>query len=342
MYKRNVMNVLLDIHHHDLFRSLYLLFRKRLRFNVYLPYGMEWNSLYNYANYPNIDTVKQYLLSIKHWVNIAEDMPDLQFLTIDEYKDINIDIAVASLLENAMVFHNINNIFDKKTKNIIQVGNNFPANQIDGFGKNLMSSSAVVYELSCIKNKIFYHQEFDVNLFSPPDKCNNIKSVYSIQHQFGEGIPPYTLDFELFKTLKNVLPEFCFKCFGLGGDGGVITNIPKEISEIIKNCGFIFHVKPQGDGYGYIYHNAYACGKPVIYKSEYLFYNDIKMTPMLLFDDQTSIDLSKMSIESASDKILNMTNDYENVTKSVINKFKSISNFDYEFVYIKKFIEDLI
>lgn len=335
------MNVLLDIHHHDLFRSLYLLFRKRFGFNVFIPYGMEWNTLHNYANYPSIDTVKQYLVGVKHWINIANDLNDLKFLTLEEFKDIDMDICVASLMENLQVYHDLNKSFDKKSKIVVQVGNNFPVSCIDNLGRNLMSSSTVVYNLSSIKHKIFYHQEFDTSFFKPPEFLPDIKSVYSLQHYFGQGIPPYELDFKLFNTLKNKMPDFCYTCFGLGGDGGDIVGIPKEVSDVIKRCGFIFHVKPQGDGYGHIYHNAFGCGKPVIYKSEYLYYNDIPMTPTLLFDDDTSIDLSRLNVDEAVNKILNMSNQYEHVTKMVYDKFKSVVNFDEEFVNIKKFVENL-
>lgn len=335
------MNVLLDIHHHDLFRSLYLLFNKRFGFNVYVPYGMEWNTDHGYANYPVIDTVKQYLLGVKHWINIAGDLNEVNFLTLDEYKDIKMDITVASLMENVKVFHDLNILYNKDSKNIVQVGNNFPVNCIDAFSKNLMSSSTVVYKLSSISHKIFYHQEFDTNFFKPSDFVSNVNSVYSLQHYFGQGVPPYELDFRLFNELKNRMPDFCYKCFGLGGDGGDICGIPEKISNVVKNCGFIFHVKPQGDGYGHIYHNAFSCGKPVIYKSKYLFYNDIPMTPMLLFDEDTSVDLSVLDVDSAVRKITRMSSDYIRTTEKVHNKFKSVVNFDEEFVFIKKFIEDL-
>lgn len=335
------MNVLLDIHHHDLFRSLYFLFKKRLNFNIYIPYGMEWNDVYNYANYPNISTTEQYLVGIKSWLNIANDLNDVRFITLDEYKDIQIDISVASLLENIKPFCDLSKTFNKKTKNIIQVGNNFPPNCIDELGKNLMSSSTVLFKLSSIKHKIFYHQEFDTNLFRPDYKLSNVKSVYSLQHYFGTGIPPFELDFKIFNILKRIMPDFSYKCFGIGGDAGDVVGIPQKISDVIKNCGFMFHVKPQGDGYGYIYHNSYACGKPVIYKSEYLFYNDIPMTPMMLFDEKTSIDLSKLTMDEVVEKIIIMSNDYENVSNIVHNKFKSVVNFDEQFEQIKCFIENL-
>ena len=335
------MNVLLDIHHHDLFRSLYILFKKRFGFNVYIPTGLDWNTYFNYAPYPQIDTVKQYLVGIESWINIGNDVPDVKFLTLDEYKDIKIDISVASLLENNLVFFELNKKFDKKTKHITQVGNNFPVNLIDHIGKNLLSSSSVVYELSNIKHKIFYHQEFDLECFYP-EIPKNAQTIYSFQHYFGSGCQPFTEDYRLFNQLKNEMMTYSFKCYGQSGDGGNITNIPDQFSKIMRNCGFVFHTKPTGDGYGHIYHNAYACGKPVIYKSKYLKYNQFNMTPMMLFSEETSIDLSKLTINQCIHKIIEMTNSYSYTSEKVSNRFKEVVNFENEFQNINKFITNLV
>lgn len=335
------MNVLLDLHHHDLFRSLYILFHRRLGANIYLPKGLEWNTKHNLYKYPSIDTVKQYLTTAEGWLNFGFDLPNVRFLTLDEYKDIDMDISVASLLDNIFSMAEINKTYGKKTKEIIQVGNNFPAYIIDEVGKNLLSSSTVVYHHSAIKNKIFYHQEFDTSLFTVPE-IYNPKRVYSFQHFFATGCPPFQKDLPLYKKLKEDLSDFDFRCYGLDGEYGCIHNTPTDISSAVKESGFIFHVKPQGDGFGHIYHNAYACGKPVIYKSEYLYFNEIPMTPVMLFDDETSIDLSKLSIESAGKKIRQFSENYSEITQKVFRKFKTVVDYDMEFSYIQKFIENLV
>lgn len=336
------MNVLLDVHHHDLFRSLYILFHNRLKCKIFVPFGMEWHTKTKYANYPNIDTVKQYIVNIKDWLNIGNDLTDVQFISFEEYLDIDIDIHIASLLENVIVFKSLIEKYKPKSKLIIQVGNNFLVSIIDDLGDNLLSSSKVVFELSKIKNKIFYHQEFDTNLFEFKLPTCNVKSINSFQHFFGTGCSPYEKDYEIFKKLKTDMIDFDFKCFGIGGEFGPIRGTPTDMSLEIKNSGFIFHMKPQGDGYGHIYHNAYACGKPVIYKSKYLKYNNFEMTPLLLFDDSTSIDMSKLNIDSTKSKIIEFSNNYTEISKLVYFKFKQVVNFDLEFEQIKIFIENLI
>lgn len=332
------MNILIDIHHHDLFRSLNLLFYNRLGYQIYIPYGLDWNTHFKYANYNNINVIHQYLIHVKEWLNVGADLSNVKFLTLEEYKDINIDIHIASITDNILPFLEVSKKYNKKTKHIFQVGNNFDVSIIDNIVSNLLSSSTLVYELSNIKNKCFYHQEFDLNCFKPYNSCENIKSVYSIQHYFGTGMNPYTKDYELFLKLKNELPSFDFACYGAGNEKGSIVNIPKHMGEFYRNTGFIFHVKPQGDGYGHIYHNSYACGKPVIYKSEYLH----RMTPMMLFDEDTSIDLSALNVQQTVDKIQFFANNYSDISTKVYTKFKQVVDFDQEFYNIQKFLFNLI
>lgn len=335
------MNVLLDIHHHDLFRSLYILFYTRLKYNIYVPCGLDWNTEYKYADYKNENTISQYLIEVKNWLNCGNDVPNVTFITLEEYKNIKINIHVSSLLENAIVFKKLIADFHPYSKHIIQVGNNFPVECIDHIGKNLLSSSTVVYNKSKIKNKLFYHQEFDTNLFCLPINIINPYTVNSFQHYFGIGMIPYEKDYDEFKTLKKLMPNFKYTCFGLEGDGGCIPGIPTCMSNAIKESGFIYHVKPQGDGFGHIYHNAIACGKPVIYRSEYLMSNEVKMTPLLLFNDKNSIDLSVLSHDEAKDKINYFAENYEDISKKIYDEFKNIINFDLEFENIKKFINNL-
>lgn len=333
------MNVLVDVHHHDLFRSLYFLFRNRLKFNFYVPYGIEWNRKYKINQYPNEITINQYLVSCKNWININKDISDVNFLKLEEFGDINIDIIVSSLFTNIIPFLNLTKDYDKKrTKHIIQCGNNFHPSLIDAIGKNLLSSSMVVYQLSKISNKVFYHQEFDLTKFCPPKSNYNPCSVYSFQHGFGTGKHPFLNDYNLFINLKEKLNNFDFRCYGHGGEYRSVFNI----WDFIRESGFIFHVKPQGDGYGHICHNSMACGKPIIYKSEYLIRYGIKMTCMLLFDDEVSVDMSHSSVDNIVKKIKYMSEDYDQVSKKVYDKFKNVVDFDAEFVKINKFVENLL
>lgn len=335
------MKVLIDIHHHDLFRSLYYLFNNRFNFDIYVPYGLEWNIQHSIAKYDHEDVVRQYLVEVKDWINICGSMGNIKFLTVEEYKNINIDIHVSTLLSNIRPFDDLIKHYQPKSKHIIQVGNNFPSELIDSIGKNLLSSSIVVYKLSKIRHKLFYHQEFDTNLFKP--EHNKIKNtIKSFQHYFGTGCAPFQKDFKYFCELKNSMENFNFSCHGNGGDAGNISSIPTMISDAVKNTGFIYHVKPQGDGYGFIYHTAIACGIPIIYKSEYLMYNDIKMTPLLFLDNSDLfVDLSIMSNEQVIRKINHIYNNYDDISDRIYRKFNAEIDFDSEFVKIKKFVENL-
>lgn len=313
-------------------------------FKIYVPFGIDWYNKFKYANYNNnnIDVAHQYLTHIKNWINFADDLSNVNFLTLEEYGDIDLDIHLSSNSENIPSFLSISEKYDKKTKHIFHAGNNFPTSIIDGYINNLISSSTIVYESSKIKNKCFHHQEFDLNFFKPRLPCPNINSIYSIQHYFKKDMHPFKNDYLLFLKIKNSFPSFDISCYGAGTERGPITNSPQKMSEFYKNTGFIFHVKPQGDGYGHIYHNSYACGKPVIYKSEYLKSNGKEMTPMMLFDEDTSIDLSLLNLHDVINKINFFKDNYSDVSSKVYKKFKSIVDFDKEYDIIKKFINNLV
>jgi hypothetical protein len=66
------------------------------------------------------------------------------------------------------------------------------------------------------------------------------------------------------------------------------------------------------------------------------------MTPMFLFDIDTSIDLSKLSDSEVVDKIKKFSENYNDVSEKVYTKFTSVVNFDEEYLKISKFIENLI
>ncbi len=332
------MNVFLDFHHHDLFRSLYFLFHKRLGFTLYIPYGMEWRMEHGLYPYPDMETSRQFLVSVRHTVNIYGDLPNVRMISPDEFKDIKIDLMVSTLPSHLVAMKSLAEGYQTASKHILQTGNNVVPHTIDPLVKNLLSSSWLVYNTSTISHKLFYHQEFDTTRFCPPVTMENPKSVYSLTHGFGTGCSPFTEDYSIFCSMKDRLSDFEFRCYGHGGEYGSAPDVAK----VIREAGFIFHTKPQGDGYGHIYHNASACGKPVIYKSSYLTKYGIPMTPALLFDDETSVDLSRLSIDAAIEKILEMCRNYPEITKKVHRKFTRVVDFDAEFIQIKKFLEELL
>lgn len=327
------MKVLIDIHHHDLFRSLNILFHKRLGWDIYLLYGMDWHDEWKFYS---TRCAVQYLESVKSWYNAEEDLSNIKFCTLEEFASTEFDVVVGSFPGHWNNFNDVIKHYGKKTKVIAQIGNNVPASEFDPFCKNLLSSSWVSYMLSRAKNKVFYHQEFDTTDFCPPIPSTG-RLVTSLLHFFrNENIP--SEEYKMFLSLKEQMPDFSFRCFGQGGECGV----SKDVSKNIKESTFIYHVKPGGDGYGYVYHYAAACGKPIIYRKKYLYYNEFCMTPLFLLNDDIAIDLDQYSLKQVEDRMREMKSNYADVSAVIRNNFCQVVNFDEEFERIKVFLADLI
>jgi hypothetical protein len=80
----------------------------------------------------------------------------------------------------------------------------------------------------------------------------------------------------------------------------------------------------------------------VIYKSEYLYWNNIPMTPLQLFTAETSVDLSGVSLEDSTKRIKEISENYPEVTQNVYRRFKEVVDFDQEYEKIKEFIANLV
>ena len=150
---------------------------------------------------------------------------------------------------------------------------------------------------------------------------------------------PDSRDSYLWPKYKAELKEFDWKMFGILGEDGIIGTV-KEIAEEMQDSTFIWHVKFGGDGYGHVIHNAFASGRPLITRASY--YKDCLAGP-LLEDGITCIDLDKHSFEESIKMIRKFSqfDEHKKMCENVYKKFQNIVNFDTEFKYIKKFLNNL-
>ncbi len=331
------MNILIDHHHGALFKSFYYL-TNRLKCNTYVPIGFDWLDVDGlYSCYPNRDTAGQMLNSWKV-VDAYKNLFD--GISLEEFINKDFDVIICSLLQNYVLFEKIIHKYNKKCKLILHVGNNNHPNEIQNLGvKNLMSSSWPTFIKSIVPNKVFCRQEFSLKCFNPKFDCN-VKSVVSLKHILDDE------EFGIFGELEKQLKDWNFKCFGAKNRDGIISIEETVMSNTMKEFGFVFHFKKIDEGYGHIIHNAFACGKPVITNSKHMsanfFGENIGNTASLLFTDDTILDINKHSITSISDRLVEMSNNYEYHSKLVYNKFLNTVDFDAEYLDIKKFIDDLL
>lgn len=334
------MNILADRHHADLWWSLSLL-ADRLDAKLYCPSGIEWFDEGYLRLYGDLKKKEPYRWLAKQYLEDTIfdgyfretkygciDYPKPNLLTLEEFKNTDIDIIICTVHENEPYFAKLKE-FHPKAKFIRQVGNNLDTNVDHNLYPNLLSSAVAPYE-SFDGHKVLYRQEFDLNLFkyAPP---NNFNNIYSFQNDLGE----FEETWEMWARLQHNLKNFNFKSFGIGNMENIYPK--RDYIKAMLDASFTYHFKPH-DGYGHFLHNAMCLGRPLIVKQDYVSHGLI--TPMLedevtclYIDDKIEEKIRKWS---QPEKLTQMS-------KQARERFNEVVDFDKEFdSEVKPFFEKLI
>lgn len=271
--------MLVDFHHSSLLRSHVLTFEQRLEIDVYRPIGLEWFDQGYWAINDQRDTADQFLsldqkfepadgtpaLNQVHQLKTAEAGtywvadPGLKSFhraaTLDFFTKHEFDYILASIPAHVEPFKALRDKYWPNAKLIVQMGNNWSLERYRDF--NVLASIA---PQPASRNVMFYHQEFDLNVFydSPVAPARNIYSFVNVIEKTGLGWRDY-------QDLKRLMERLGWKVRAYGGqcpDGNMTGAF--ELAAKMREASFIFHVKPGGDGFGHIIHNAYAVGRPLI------------------------------------------------------------------------------
>jgi hypothetical protein len=337
------MNVFIDLHALGFKGAFYKLFVERLNYNLYIPVGKDWFIegywyLFKHFTYEQMDQLaNQFLLPETTPTLLKNECPKIKFITLDEFKNqtIKFDIIIASVPHHYPKFEKLITDFNLNSKLIFHSGNNFHHDDPDVKNvKNLLTSAVGPYKLYSAVNKVFYHHEMDTSLYCKKTNCNP-KSVVNLQHCMD--------DFDTFSKLEKTLSDWDFKAYGGNNRDGIL---PFDLTHItLQNIGFLFHVKKADEGYGMMIHSAFACGTPVITDTEYMsvYYDkSIPNTASLLFNNDTIIDIKKLSIKEIVYLLEQRSDNYQYYSDQVYKKFKEVIDFDEECNNIKLFIEKLI
>lgn len=353
--------VLVDFHHSSLLRSLVILFEDRLHMELYRPIGMEWFHEGFWAINNQEPTAEQFLglhqgyypadgtprlnTIMKDVTRIGEDSDFERAETVfvvepgrtDYHKAARLkffqenkfDYLVASIPAHVPIFKELIRKYQPHAKLIIQMGNNW---NLDSYpGEAVLAS--IKPQLTAA-NACFYHQEFDLEIFapSPVPVDKKIYSFANVLHGLGVG-------FEDYKTLKRSLSDFEFKAFG-GQNPDGNTEGPLETAQRMREAMMIFHVKPGGDGFGHVIHNAYAVGRPIITRSSH--YQN-QLAEQLLVPG-TYIDLDKYGRGEVKNMIRRLTYDHGKLIEMGEKSaavFRQVVNYKKESEEIKQWLESI-
>jgi hypothetical protein len=348
------MKIFTDLHHAGLFESLRILFEDRLGYELYAPIGEKWfekgywNIAKPYGDAP--DTINQFLgfdqaklpedLRLNELTDKIEDgiyqVYDkfhnkwIKKITFDKFIKTKFDLIIPTIPDHQLSFKDLLETYQPKAKLIFQIGNEGWRPNYD-LVKNVMAS-VIPFGFPKGTNIIFYHQEFDLDIFRY-HKPLGTKTIVSIMNAM-----PSTPDAPLYQEYKAKMPDFSFYSYGGGCEDGSVHSI-KELRDKMIMADFIWHLK-QYDGFGHIIHNAYALGRPVITKESY--YKN-KLGGYLLEEDKNYINIESGSVEENIDKIKFMVRE-DNLRIMSTNarlSFNKLVNYNKEEKDIRRFLEKL-
>lgn len=330
------MRVFVDYHHNALYYSFHLLFEKRLGWELYSPIGYEWfwNGYWRYSS--KRETIEQYLgkptgrYEVKDGIYYIEAEEGTnrfvrKAVTLSKFMEMEWDYIIASVYNHERPYHELARI--KKACFIRQMGN--PGERCDfNLCRNILNSTR--NPVPPHVNQVFYHPEFDVEkdyFYEPPRDHRTIRSFMNCL--------PLSKDAPLFYRYEKALPEFKFRMHGILGRDGLLS--VREVPEAMRNSAFIWHLKSQGDGYGFVVHQAMATGRPLILKKSY--YRGQTAEPLFV-DDETCIDLDGHSFEENIERIRYWSEpgNHEEMCLNAHRRFKRIVDFNGEFKRIKEFL----
>ena len=334
--------VFADFHHSSLFNSLRILIEERLGGTLVRPIGMQWYDMgyWNYTSNNDRHVIEQFLSGYVNEVLIDggnDDYIEVQELfhgyiqkcvTFNQFLKMDIDIIMPTVKNHEELFAKLISDHKPNAKMIRQEGNNdFEINPIC---KNVMSSVPPNgIKIPDGTNIIYYHQEFDTNLFVyTPMK--NFKRITNMMN----CLPQWESHQDWLK-LKELLPEYEFKMHGILGDDGNIDRV-NGVAEAIKDSTFIFQLKQGENGGGHLTHNAMAIGRPLICKRsyfKYLFDKGVLEHGVTCVDleDETKIDINSLDAFEV-----------EEMGKELNRRWLTLVNFDDEVNKIKDFMGRLI
>jgi len=313
---------------------------------------MEWyeQGFWNVYNHP--DTARQYLLdgyypkdktpplnAISRFENGIHIMKDTthnsehKAITLDQFKEMKFDIILASIPAHIEPFKKLISLYQPQAKFVFQMGNMFTEilNNLHTIPNLLSSTIDIPVPPSC--HAVFYHQEFDIDLFKPTGSLPE-KSVTSFIN-----LLPQTVHAPKFYALKQELYEYPFKSYGILCDDGIVSGID-HIASSMNQSMWGFHAKWQGDGFGHVLYNWYASGRPVI--TCLSDYKD-KLGGELLEDEVTCIDLDNRTLDDSIRLIRHYSDPpyYEYLSQQAYARFKEKVQYEEEEKKIRWWIEHL-
>lgn len=357
--------VFTDFHHSSLLRATNLLFDERLHMMVYRPIGMEWFDEGFWAINDLRDTAQQFL-SLDQSLQPGDNTPPLnrtitkerdQILgetpdqgvhyvadpggltahracTLEYFKNNRFDYVIASIPAHVPLFEQLIAKYQPQAKLIVQIGNEWPQQLFEGHN---VLASVKPRDYGSGTNAIFYHQEFDTEIFHP-SPVPDTRKIYSFINIL-QNMPLAWSDFTGLEMILKARSGFEFKSYGgQCRDGNM--NGPIELADKMREASMIYHEKEGGDGFGHIIYNAYAVGRPIITRRR--FYKDRLAEELLI--PGTFIDMDEHNLPAACNlinRLSYMPETLADMGRRAAERFREVVNYEQEAEEIRSWLSHL-
>lgn len=349
------IKVLTDAIHADLWESLRILFEDRYGWELYRPIGMEWfdSGIWSFERERLGDQVA--LQFLRPWDTDIEasDFIDsggslrrdtthpkrtIKLVTMEQAREMKPDIILSTLAENDQGWHSFAQ----------EVGAHFGVH-VGNQGQMCAWPVAEFAMLSATtpgftpwKPHVYYHQEFDLDLFYADGGQLGERDWVMTRVQCASGAPHY----DIFTATAELLPDSRFTWHGhceprdlrWGGDAPTTEDVARQMHW----AGFAWHAKTWSDGYGHVIHNWAAIGRPMLVTAGY--YAD-KLAGPLLVEGSTSFNLQGHTVPEAAEFIKRLQGDEELWRRYCINaaeRFREVVSFDAEADAIRVMLDKVL
>jgi hypothetical protein len=344
------MRVLMDYHHHDLWESMELLCA-RLGWELYRPMGMDWfdNGYWNFERHVHGDAVaKQYLTpwgddvagkrydpSHKRWIHL---------LTLEQARDLKIDVVIASVAHNhegfARLAGEIGATFGIHIGNVRFNANDMLEDRWDlaKFGIVTATSPAPIPV-----PHVTVHQEFSLEDFHPSTapRYDHFR-LSSFVNCFAESERVYSH----FRQIAALSSEMDWRVYGSYGskpeDEYAAGNLHQclDIANAMRESNIALHAKHWSDGYGFVIHNWFAVGRPVL---GYYEYYKSQLAGPLWQEGVTSFDIGGKSPAQVVELLRGLSFEQtEQMGAAAAKRFRELVSFDEEEVRIRNMFANVL
>lgn len=271
------MRLLADYHHHDLWESLRLLFEVRFGWELYRPIGMEWfhEGYWNHERKWHGDAVaRQYLEpwgSDNRGGTLRFDKSHggyYRLVTLEAARDLRPDIVISTLAHNhegmARFASEVGATFGLQIGNVRFSEIDMREDRWDLAEFGLVSG---LMPVAPPKPHVVYHQEFSLRDFAPAPPPRGERLRVS---SFVQCYPETAWAYAIMQQVAAHAPEHDWKVYGAYGtaplDDYAAGNLDvcADVAKAMQASDVAWHLKRWSDGYGHVFHNWHAVGRPMI------------------------------------------------------------------------------